>query len=423
LLVEELPDLIAMHYGPTYEKFEVKPGIQIGGGLSPGKISRGQQTRLTFILQNALDTKVEGEISLGVPSKKGLFKKTYLSTITPVSFTLNPTEVEMLQIPIGSDPQTPSDRYEVYIFIKGKGGKQGRRVRSSETESGWAKAIGKSVAVSAILLPLFGGISIYRPTREVKISFRVTEEVSKETQPMEVNRRKIWTETHSKCYSIVEKWIRNGIEKLQKDPEVLDNVSSRFQNRLFPLIIHSSQLEEESEEWFAWISSLFLNMLCEGIFTSLISTNITQKLVEKADDEMPDTSKLVFEQELVNSMSDGDILNQLVSIGAMATMDILFEGKKPDKTVAQTFWRLVYPSILASLSSTEAPDYVVFLAALIHVALKRVELLFPNKVERNRHLLSIERIISRRKEIGEKQKKYLLQEVSNAQQAQSRNSA
>lgn len=189
---------------------------------------------------------------------------------------------------------------------------------------------------------------IYHPTQEVKVTLNVTEGISKETQPIQINRKKIWTEVHSKTYLNIEKWIVSGMTELREDSKAYDDVFSSFERRLSSLIIHSSQLGEETGEWLAWINSLFITMLIEGDFTKLISMNITLGLVEKANNGISDTSKLLFKEELLNSLSDGDIVNQLVSIGTMAMIDILSKGKEPKKEFVQTFWKLGYPSYLAS---------------------------------------------------------------------------
>lgn len=411
LLVHDLPDLIAMRYGLTYEKFEVKPGIQIGGGLAPAKISRGQQTRITFILQNALDVQVEGKIHLVVPSKKGMFSRTYLSTISPVSFTLEPTEVEMLEIPIQSDPQTPSGSYEVLAFVEGKSREKGKRVRGAQTDSGWTKALAKSVAISAVLLPLFGGISVYAPSREVKVAFSVSEEISKETRSAEINRKKLWTTIHSKNYPPVKEWVKKGVEIVQTDRGAFDHVTSRCRYRLSSIAPRLSLSREENEEWLAWTSLLLADMIREGAFLELVSTNLTENLTEKGG---IDTSELVFQDEIVDSLSDDDIINQLASIGTMAIVDILSEGKKSGNTIAQFCWSFVRPSFIRALSVKEnvTEDYFGLLACLVYFALKKTDSLFPNSEEKKQHLTSVENIVSTKKEITEKVRKRINSQIS-----------
>jgi len=119
----EIPDFVAKFAG---KGFEAKPGIQFAGGIKSTQLKRGERTYLVFVLQNALNVPVHGEITIELPTSRW-FKRTNLSTISPVKFSLGGTEAEKLEIPIQTSVNTPEGEYEVKIHVMGKGGEGGQR--------------------------------------------------------------------------------------------------------------------------------------------------------------------------------------------------------------------------------------------------------------------------------------------------------
>lgn len=137
-----LPDIVSQYSDAGYE---IKPGIQFSGSILSSEIDCGGSTFLNLIVQNALDVPISGEVFIDMPSRK-LLKRTYLSGIEKIKFSLEETEVSRIVIPISSTFQTPEGKYLIKIKLKGRGGK---RVRGAKELIDPDKALMRSVAESA----------------------------------------------------------------------------------------------------------------------------------------------------------------------------------------------------------------------------------------------------------------------------------
>jgi len=324
----EIPDFVASFSG---KGFETKPGIQFAGAIKSNRLQRGERTYLLFVLQNALDATIEGEIKVVLPSTK-MFKSTNLSTVSPVPFTLKGMEVEKIEIPIQTSPNTPEGQYEVQITIKGKGGEGGNRVRGKKEGKQWGKAAAKSVASSVALSAvglLFGGVGVrvYAPSDNLKTSFVVRDPaVAVTDSPLQVMREKLWDEKYAKIYVSLSGWISKCLADWRSNEKLKNQVATFFIPKLCKLF-ETKQIEM-SEEELLWLGRLLAFATFNlGLVSIQNLTTIPMKQANALYEgkEVPETpvwqDVLDFEKDIMqpwlSGMTDNQFYKRLAIIGAI----------------------------------------------------------------------------------------------------------
>jgi hypothetical protein len=216
----EYPDLLAISVGSS--GFEAKPGIQFAAQISSTR--SGEIGYAMVVLQNAFNIEVEGKISIEIPQRAGLFKKTYLSTISPVGFRLKGAEVKAITIPIRTTLETPEGEYDLKMEVKGKLLGRGERIRGKK-EKTIGRSLGKSAAlsagVSAILLPIVGGFALYSVSNTLKGKFIVNGRAEKAVlSPLKTREKIIFGKEDMEAYETAFSWLQATVEMLKK-PEAM----------------------------------------------------------------------------------------------------------------------------------------------------------------------------------------------------------
>lgn len=289
----EYPDLIRILADSS--GFEAKPGVQFAGQILPAR--SGDTTISKVIIQNAFDTEIEGEISIDVPQKKGLFKKSYLSTVSPVPFRLESAEVKIVEIPIRTQFETPEGEYEVALSISGKQLAKGERIRGGKKKVGtdWGKSGATSAVISAILLPVLGGVAVYQVSNTLKGKLRVIGRADIVDQsPLETKEQTVFGEQEIKYYKTAYEWFTNS-SKILKQPKANVLFAGTIRPWIEELLqekgVKPSKVELELISRFIAIQSL---SIIPGLATTL-ALNVEEAIKQgicKIEDLQPNISSL-----------------------------------------------------------------------------------------------------------------------------------
>lgn len=396
-----LPDLIQSHFGFDFENIEIGPGIQIAGAIRPTKVPRGGVAIIALFLQNALDAPVKGEIVL-VPSGK----EKAIATVSPISFVLDSTEVKILQIPVKASPNAESGSYRINLGLSGKGGKGGRRIRGVETITEAQIGALKSLAVSAILLPLFGVAAMYPPPlREIYFLLDVDSAISEKTLSIEVKETTLWTKTHTDIYPKVAYWVTSEFSKVQKDEKSFDRFRSSVQHKI-SLLTWRTQTSL-SEELLYWLSLYILRRAAKEFLLGILSASISSRMVQQLQnngrgDMQSALSDLSFENEFIDSLVSDESLTQLTSICILAYVDLSFrivggkrieEGDRFDRAWLSARINELKPTfgVFFSNRPTSLEFFDRCSAAFAHLAVTTSNYIVPINEERLHHLQALRR--------------------------------
>lgn len=189
----------------------------MGSQIFPAK--SGETARLRVILQNALDSEVEGKVRVDVPQRVGLMSKTHLSTIPAVDFRLEGAEVRSIGIPIKTTMETPEGEYEITLEVSGKELASGKRVRGKKKAVGTdlGKSAALSVGLSAVLLPILGGVAIQTVSSDFKGKLKISGRSERvDNFPLEKQEQTLFGTDDVRCYEIAYSWLEKSSEILRK---------------------------------------------------------------------------------------------------------------------------------------------------------------------------------------------------------------
>jgi len=434
-------DFIAMLPNLTGGKgYEIKPGIQFGGGLNPARIKRGERAELYFVFQNALDTTVEAEVNVVVPSSK-MFRKTNISTVSQVKIVLGPAEAEQIVIPIQAALDTPDGDYDIQATVRGNSDKDGRRIRNAKPDSkaSYAEAATKSVAASAIAsavgLFLTGRVVIrsYIPNNrlEVKLQVAGTAE-SPRGKPLEIHRKKLWTVMHSKYDPIVGRYIQEMVKNHTLNAPTRNYVANIF-SRNYKYLFESAHLPTSDEEllWLGRISH-FLLFANDAFYWHNIGLLLLDRVVKRLEqdpelEEKPMSEWLDFRTDVLDvwltSFFGRTDRNNLIWFFAKVAVDRFLlvqetQGKKftPDD-IAQAEEKKAKDIEIAfstlrdqkAVGTTAHDNIIYFVGTHLSMGVTCADQLFDSKEETLKHLQDLASIWSNKQDAKEKSRQSMIE--------------
>lgn len=414
----EPPDfitLLSLYTGG--EGFEVKPGIQFGGGCTQ-TIKRGEIGTASLVLQNALDVPVKAKVGVFLPRSR-MFKKTNLSTITPIIVELGPEEVEQIWIPFRASLDTPEGDYEIEIRVEGTGGEGGKRIRGirkelKDTHLAAGKSVAASIAVSAIGLFLTGrviGGRTYVEHDRVTMHTKVQGQTDKPSiKPIEIRRRQYWTELHRRIDFQLGRYLKEMLSKYSSDRATFNYVADTFTDlyeKLFESVGHATTDEER-----LWLGrgTTYAVLVKGGFYRYDISLPLLDKVVgitqQNKGLERPLQEVLDFREDVLGfwlgRMKEKDRFKWLFAhLAANYTFPGMREKnpKTDPSALFSTLENFVIRSLTTSDDGRDAQREAHLLTAIDNHLMKGIgdaEKLFEGTEETLRHLESLKATLLKR---------------------------